>query len=713
MIRFTYSSFVRCMVALALCGTSACVAHAAPAGGAKAAPEATQQRTTKALATRHAFSVDDMLAMDRVGELDVSADGKLAVFTVSSTNFAANKRRKDVWLAALDGSVVRPLTNHAETDRSDSSEQPRFAPDGKSVFFISSRGGSSQVWRIAVTGGDASQVTKLPVDVDGVIPFPDGRRLLLMLEVYPDATTLEETAKRDEAKAKNPSKVMAFDRLMIRHWDSWHDGKRRHLFVWNEAANAPVDLQKGLDSDAPPRPFGGIEQVSIAPAGNDVVFASKVSSKDAAWSTNVDLFVAPSDAATAPVNLTAPNLAEDGNPVFSPDGSKLAYLAMVRPGYESDRRRAVVMDWKTRRTLSSTEAWDRSPHELAWTKDSKTLLTTADQLGRRSLFTIAADTGRATTRIDAGNNEEAHVAGNRLIFLQDSLRNPAEVWTAGLDGKGARPLTHINDARVAAIEWGEPEQFEFVGAHGDKVRAWIVKPAEMRAGRRVPVALLIHGGPQGSFGDHFHYRWNPQAYAGRGYATIMIDFHGSTGYGEAFTDAIRGDWGGAPFEDLMKGLDAAFGKYPELDRDRVAGLGASYGGYMINWINGKTDRFKALVCHDGNFDETTAYYGTEELWFPEWEHRGTPWENPESYAKQSPMSLVQNWKTPTLVIQGGRDYRVVDTQGISTFTALQRRGVPSRFLYFPEANHWVLKPLDSKRWHQEVLDWLDRYTKTH
>ena len=706
MFRLTYAFFVRCTSALTLLGASACVAHAAPASGAKATPESNQQR-----AARHPFTVDDMLAMDRVRELDVSPDGKLVAFTVSSTNFAANKRRTDVWLAALDGSVVRPLTSHADTDRGDSNEAPRFAPDGKSVLFISSRTGSSQVWRVALTGGDVSQVTQLPVDVGGVAPFPDGKRLLLMLEVYPDAATLEETAKRDEAKAKNPSKVMAYDELMIRHWDSWHDGKLRHVFVWNDAATAPIDLLKGLASDAPPRPFGGMEQVSIKPDGSEVVFAAKVSSKDAAWSTNVDLFVAPSDGGTAPVNLSAQNLAEDGNPVFSPDGSKLAYLAMVRPGYESDRRRAVVMDWKTRRMLSSTEAWDRSPSELAWTKDGKMLVTTADHLGRHSLFTIAADAGRATLRFDVGSNEEVHVAGNRLVFSHHSLRNPAEIWTAGLDGKGARALTHINDARVAAIEWALPEQFEFTGAHGDKVRAWIVKPAEMLAGRRVPVALLIHGGPQGSFRDDFHYRWNPQAYAGRGYATIMIDFHGSTGYGQAFTDAIRGDWGGAPFEDLMKGLDAAFGKYPALDRDRVAALGASYGGYMINWINGKTDRFKALVCHDGNLDETMAYFDTEELWFPEWEHRGTPWENPESYGKQSPVAFVKNWKTPTLVIHGGRDYRVVETQGIGTFTALQRRGVPSRFVYFPEANHWVLKPQDSKRWHQEVLDWIDRYTK--
>ena len=274
-----------------------------------------------------------------------------------------------------------------------------------------------------------------------------------------------------------------------------------------------------------------------------------------------------------------------------------------------------------------------------------------------------------------------------------------------------RQITHFNDARVAKIAWGAYEQFTFTGAKGDTVYAYLVKPANFDSKRtpKVPVAVLIHGGPQGSFGDHFHYRWNPEVFAGHGYAAVVIDFHGSTGYGQAFTDAINGDWGGAPYDDIMAGIDAALKKYPFLDGTRMGAAGASYGGFMINWINGKTDRFKALICHDGNLDERLAYFDTEELWFPEWEHGGTPWENPAGYAKHNPIDLVANWKTPTLVIHGGLDFRVVDTQGMSTFTALQRKGIPSRFLYFPDENHWVLKPQNSKRWHAEVLGWLDRH----
>ena len=292
------------------------------------------------------------------------------------------------------------------------------------------------------------------------------------------------------------------------------------------------------------------------------------------------------------------------------------------------------------------------------------------------------------------------------MFVRDTLTMPDELFTVKLDGSDMRQITHFNDARVKKIEWGTFEQFSFKGAKGDTVYGFAMKPAGFKGGK-VPVAFLIHGGPQGSFGDHFHYRWNPEVYAGHGYGVVFIDFHGSTGYGQAFTDAISGDWGGAPYDDLMMGLE----KFPWLDKTKMAALGASFGGYMINWINGHTDRFKALVCHDGNLDERMAYYDTEELWFPEWDHGGLPWDKGEGYTKHNPIDFVKNWKTPTLVVHGGLDFRVVDAHGMSTFTALQRKGVPSRFIHFPDENHWVLKPQNSKLWHDEVLAWIDRYTK--
>jgi len=656
---------------------------------------------------RHPFTVDDMLSFQRVGDSAVSPDGKLVAFTVATSDLDANKLTRDIWVAATDGTGVRRLTSHPEADSG-----ARFAPDGKSILFLSSRGGSMQVWRIAVDGGEATQATSLPVDVGAVLPFPDGKRLLLALDVFPGAASLDDTAKRDQAESSSKQKVLAFDQLPVRHWDAWDDGKRTHLFVVSlDGAQAPIDLMKGLPYDAPTKPFGGLEEIAINKDGSQVVFTSKMVGREDAWSTNSDLWVVPADGSTKPRSITSANLATDTHPVFSHDGTKLAYLAMARPGFEADRYRVVVLDWATMKPSTLTEAWDRSPGELVWSRDDRSLFATAENLGRQALFAIDASSGKATTLLDQGTVSGVDTAGNKLVFIHDDLRHPPELWAAEASGAHPHPITHLNDAKVAAIAWGDTEQFSFTGAKGDKVYGWLIKPPGLAAGAHVPVAFLIHGGPQGSFSDHFHFRWNAEAFAGHGYGTLMIDFHGSTGYGQGFTDAIRGDWGGAPYEDLMTGLDAAIAKYPFLDKNRMVALGGSYGGYMINWINGKTDRFKALVCHDGNIDETMAYYQTEELWFPEWEHRGLPWENPASYASQSPSSLVKNWKTPTLVIHGGKDYRVVDTEGLATFTALQRRGVPSRFLYFPNENHWVLKPAHSKRWYGEVLSWIDRFAK--
>ena len=303
-------------------------------------------------------------------------------------------------------------------------------------------------------------------------------------------------------------------------------------------------------------------------------------------------------------------------------------------------------------------------------------------------------------------------AGNRVAFLLDHLRAPADVYSVAREGGPTIQLTNVNAGRLADLAFGEPEQFSFAGARGDTVYGWVVKPVGFDPSKTYPIAFLIHGGPQSSFANNFHYRWNPQTYAGAGYAAVMIDFHGSTGYGQAFTDAIRDDWGATPFEDLQKGLDAALSKYPWLDGTNACALGASYGGFMVNWIAGNwPDRFRCLVSHDGNLDERAAYYGTEELWFPEWEHHGTPWENPAGYSKHNPVDHVAAWKTPMLVIHGGRDYRIPDTQGMATFTALQRKGIPSQFLYFPDENHWVLKPANSVLWHETVLGWLDRWLK--
>jgi dipeptidyl aminopeptidase/acylaminoacyl peptidase len=662
-------------------------------------------------AETHPFTVHDMLAMDRISEPAVSPDGRTVAFTVRVTDLEANRGRTDVWLAATDGTWVRRLTTAPEND-----SQPCWAPDGKTLFFVSSRSGSAQVWRIALDGGEAQQVTHLPLDVDALRVAPSGAALVFSMAVFPGSSP-DETRAALDAKRTSKASGMKFDRLFIRHWDAWEDGTRNHLFAYDLASGHTVDLMAGMDADCPAKPFGDSGDYAISPDGRTVVFSTKNVGREEAWSTNFDLYSVAIDGA-APARAITTNPAWDGTPRYSPDGRTLAYFAMRRPGYESDRSDVVLRDLATgkerRFTVRADDGprGDRSPSELAWTGDSRELLCTADNHGQHSVFGLDAATGATSVIVAAGTcSSPQESAGGRVLYAMNSLLGPTELYTVGRDGKGTQRITHLNDAKVAAARFGKPQRFAFIGAHGDRVEGNVVTPVDFDPARKYPVAFLIHGGPQGTFGNDFHYRWNPQAYAGAGYAVVTVDFHGSTGYGQAFVDAINNDWGGAPYEDLMKGLDYALAHFPFLDPARVGALGASYGGWMINWIAGHTDRFRCLVCHDGNLDERLAYYATEELWFPEWEHHGPAWANPEGYAKANPIEFVKNWKTPMLVIHGMKDFRIPYSQGIATFTALQRRGIPSQLLIFPDEDHFVLKPANSIEWHDTVLAWLDRWLK--
>ena len=657
----------------------------------------------------HPFSVHDMLAMDRISDPQVSPDGRQVVFVVSRTDLDHNRRRTDLWRVGADGAGLRPLTSNEAGD-----SDPRWSPDGVWIYFLSSRSGSSQVWRIAVDGGEAQSVTALPLDVNAFRLSPDGARLAVSLDVFPDADPAATQKRLDEREAglKAGPSGRVYDGLFVRHWDTWCDGRRSHLFVLPVAGGVPVDVMKGMDADCPSKPFGGVEEFAWSPDGGSLVFSARNVGREEAWSTNFDLFAVAADGSAPPRDLTAANPAWDTAPAFSPDGRTLAYLAMAVPGYEADRFRIWLKPWPDGPARPLTEAWDRSPSSIAWAPDGRTLYAVAENLGQTALFAVDAASGKARVVVGQGTVAAAVPTGDRIVYGLNHLKAPTELFSVRADGSDVRALTHLNAEKVAAARMGEPEQFSFKGARGDVVYAYVVKPVDFDPAKKYPVAFLIHGGPQGSFGNDFHYRWNPQAYAGAGYATLAVDFHGSTGYGQAFEDAIRGDWGGKPLEDLQKGLAAALQRYPWMDGTRVAALGASYGAYMTNWIAGNwPDRFRCLVTHDGNLDERAAYFGTEELWFPEYEHLGTPWSNPKEYEKQNPVNFVRNWKTPTLVVHGGRDFRIPYVNGISTFTALQRRGVPSRFLYFPDENHWVLKPRNSILWHETVLGWLDQWTK--
>jgi len=655
----------------------------------------------------HPFSIHDMLAMDRISDPQVSPDGQWIAFVVRTTDLEANRGRTDLWLVGRDGAGLRPLTSHPDSD-----SNPRWGPDSRSVWFLSSRSGSSQVWRIAIDGGEARQMTVEPLDVGNLIVSPDGRHIGFTMEVFPDAPTAQATKDRLDAIAKRKDSGRVYERVLVRHWDTWKDGRRSHLFVRPAEGGQAVNVMAGMDADTPSIPFGGPEEMTFSPDGRGVVFSAKDVGREEAWSTNFDLFYSPIDGSQAPKCLTQENEALDTHPVFSPDGKTLAYLAMSRPGYESDQFQIVLMDWPGGSKRVLTDKWDRSPSSIGFAAHGRTLYATAANLGQRSLFSIDVDNGQVETIVREGSVHGFSAADGRIVYALSNMRSPAELYSVRPNGAGVQQLTDINRAKVAAAKMGDYEQFTFAGWNGETVHAYVVKPVDFDPARKYPVAFLIHGGPQGSFGNVFHYRWNPQAYAGAGYAAVMVDFHGSTGYGQAFCDSIRGDWGGKPLADLQKGLAAALERYRWMDGDRVGALGGSFGGYMVNWIAGNwPDRFRCLVNHDGNIDERMAYFDTEELWFPEWDHVGTPWENPEGYEKHNPVRFVQNWKTPMLVIHGAQDFRVVDTQGLGTFNALQRRGIPSKLLYFPDEGHWVLKPHNSIQWHDTVLAWLDRWLK--
>ncbi len=658
----------------------------------------------------HPFTVHDLLAMERISDPQVSPDGKQVAFTLRTTDLEANKGRTDLWLVGTDGSDPRRLTAHEAGDSS-----PRWSPDGKHVYFLSSRSGSSQVWAIRPDGGEARQVTKLALDVGGFAVSPAGDRLALALEVFPDCETVACTVERLDARAESKATGHVYDRMFVRHWDAWKDGRRSHLFTLPISGEGdPVDLTKGMDADVPSKPFGGMEEVAFTADGKGLAFVARVAGASEPWSTDFDLYHAPADGSAAPRNLTEDNPAWDTGPVFSPDGKTLAYLAMKRPGFESDRLRVVVKGWPDGPTRVLTEGWDRSPGGLVFAPDGKTLYTTAADVGEVRLFAIDVATGAVRKVTDGGHvRSPAPVGpkGERLVFGMDHLRSPVELYSMKADGSDVKRLTRFNDERLAATRMGEFEQFSFAGWNGETVHGYLIRPADFDPAKKYPLAFLIHGGPQGSFDNDFHYRWNPQPYAGAGYAVVMIDFHGSVGYGQAFTDSITGDWGGKPLEDLQKGLAAALARWPWIDGGRACALGASYGGYMINWIASQwPDAFRCLVNHDGVFEHRMMYFSTEELWFPEWEHGGTYWESPEGHEKHNPALHVADWKTPMLVIHGALDYRVPETQGLAAFTALQRRGIPSRLLFFPDENHWVLKPANSILWHDTVLDWLARWT---
>ncbi|AQS35953.1 dipeptidyl aminopeptidase/acylaminoacyl peptidase [Shewanella psychrophila] len=656
------------------------------------------------------FKVQDLVKINKLHSSALSNDGNSIVFGIKKFDYKG-KASSDLYIQDLMKSDAKPmqLTFAAGTEHS-----AVFAADDQSVYFLASRDGSSQVYNLPLTGGEARQVSDLPLDVEGFKLSQDGKQLVLNMRVFPDCQDLKCSKDKFTADAERKSTGREYKQLMVRHWDTWSDHSRSHLFVAQlngEKITSAVDVTAGLDTETPPKPFSGMEEVTFTPDGKYVVYSAKAPSKDQAWITNYDLWQVPVTGGDA-VNLTESNKAWDAHPTYSADGRYLAYLAMKKPGFEADRYRIMLRDIVTGQEKEVAPLWDRSPSSLIFGKDNRTLYVTAQDVGQVTVFEVNTQFGDVKTVFDEGSNSIVGVTADKIIFNHKSLVQPGDLHSINLDDQSLQKLTDVNSEKLAKIKFGEFEQFSFKGWNNEEVHGYWIKPSNFKAGTKYPIAFLVHGGPQGSFGNSFSSRWNAQLWAGAGYGVVMIDFHGSTGYGQAFTDSISKDWGGKPLEDLQKGLAAVTKQQKWLDSSRACALGGSYGGYMMNWIQGNwSDGFNCLVNHAGLFDMRSMYYVTEELWFPEYEFGGTYDENKDLYEKFNPVNYVENWKTPMLVIHGEQDFRVPYGQGLAAFTFMQRKGIPSELLIYPEENHWILNPDNLEQWYDNVLGWMDRWTE--
>jgi len=670
------------------------------------------------------LSVQDLLTLKRLGAPVASPDGQWVVYQQTDTDPQSYKRSTGLWRISTRGGTPQRIADLADAGEN----SPAFSPDGRRLYFLSDKSGKDQLWLLDLTDPAAVpvQASDFKADVAGFKLSPDGARVLVWGDVARSCQTLGCDSDGNTAlPGPGTGRLYQDGSGFVRHWDAWEtpgNYSRGFAFALGgdgkvSGAGAALDGPVGtLTGDTPSKPMGGGDELAWSADSKSVFFAARQADRNEPTSTNLDIWHSALDG-QAPHNLTADNHGTDTAPAASPDGQWLAWAAMARPGYEADRLVIQLLNLKTGARRALTQAWDRSAGSIAWSPDSKALLVTAEDVMDVPVFRIELASGKITRLALApkGQNEGhisnlAPLADGRLLYTRDGVARPAEVWLAA-KGKSGTALTHANDAQLAALAPVTSRRFSFKGANGDVVWGQIHEPAG--AAGKLPVLLLVHGGPQGSFGDSWSFRWNPGLFAAQGYGVVSIDFHGSTGYGQGFTDAINRDWGGKPLEDLKLGLADALAKHPELDGANACALGASYGGYMMNWIAGQwSDRFKCLVQHDGVFDARAMAYETEELWFDEWEHGGHPYyEAPAEFEKWNPVNHVANWQTPMLVITSEKDFRIPYTQGLAAFTALQRKGVPSQLLVFPDENHWVLKPKNSLQWHTTVFDWLSRWLK--
>ncbi len=653
------------------------------------------------------MTVDDLLAVKSVSDPQVSPDGTLVVYVVSEIDRETGKSNSDLWLVPVAGGEPKRLTTSNAAD-----SHPRWSPDGTKIAFGSTRSGSSQIWILPIDGGEAAQLTKLPIDLAEPIWSPTGTHLAAVGRVYPGLTP-KETASKDEEKAGEKSSAQVYDQLMVRHWSTWDDHKRSHPFVIDASTGEAKDLTLDLTANVPPFPFGGSSDYCFSPDGKFLAFTAEPLLNHP-WSTNTDIWLGPIDASKPPINLTEAHLGADAQPSFAPDGSMLVFVRQERAAFEADQwilHAARRTDDGIEKPIPLAAGIDRPVGSYAWDGNTTDLLAVIDDQGMTSVVqipTLKRIQPRVLIEGIGTVNSVSRAGEGGIVFGRSRADQPVELIVQSSEGELTQ-LTAHNAALVEELDLNPAESFTFEGADGDEVQGFLIRPPGFDPSQKYPVLFLIHGGPQGAWHDSWHPRWNLGLFASPGYAVVAINPRGSTGFGQEFTDQISTDWGGRVYVDLMKGLDHALANYPFLDEARMAAAGGSYGGYMVNWIAGHTDRFKALISHAGLFDLLGFYYATEELWFPEWEFGGPPWNDPELYRKLSPSTYADQFSTPTLVIHGALDFRVPDAQGLGMFTALQRQGVPSRYVFYPDEGHWIAKTANRVSWWNEFHGWLERY----
>lgn len=690
-----------------------------------------------ALAQR-AISVDDLPRLAKVNDPQVSRDEQTLYYAVARARLDLNRWQSALYAQSLGrdhrpSGPARQLTFPERTEKKDGSDSsPQLSQDERWLLFLSSRDGNApQVYGLALPGGgEARKLTNFPSGVGAFRPSPDGQgflaqsRVSMQCAAYPSPKA--EPCNRARIDNKDPARlsVRVMDRLLYRHWDGWDDGLRSHLFFVPTSGDGgtggvPIDLTPS-DDDSPPLARGGDQPFGLSPDGRELAFVSN-RSPDLSLSTNNDIFLVSLDAmhrpVTAPWNITGQNPATDTSPRYSPDGRYLAFLSQRRAGFESDRFELMLMDRKTRSLTPLTPQFEHTLFDIDWSPDSKALFLSTTVGGRATQYLLTLGTGSGPSLMMVGEaNSLSSFAGEggarHLYFTRSSLQRPAEVFFAALDAEGkpagaAVPLTRTNGPLLEGLALGTPSELFATSQDGLKLQAHLMLPPGFSPKNKYPAVVLIHGGPQGVWDDFWQWRWNAQIFAGAGYVVLMPNPRGSEGFGQKFVDEVSRDWPGKAYDDLMRLVDQLVAQ-PYVDGRKVAAMGASYGGYMVNWIAGHSDRFACLVSHAGVFDLRSMYLETEETWFPRWEFGGDPWTT-DRYTRHSPSMFADRFKTPTLVISNERDYRVPVGQGMQFFTALQVRKVPSRLIIFPDENHWVLKPGNAHFWYTSVLDWLQRY----